>query len=123
MKAKVKSVRIAPRKMAYIADEVRGKTINKAITYLKLSPRRRAADTLYQLIKSAVANADQKGTVDVDKLYIKTLMVGEGPKYKRFKPRAKGSASPIWKRTSHVTVFLEEQASKKNIQNKEGPKA
>ncbi|MBN21681.1 MAG: 50S ribosomal protein L22 [Bdellovibrionaceae bacterium] len=107
--AKLSSVRITPRKLSLVADEVRGKNINEALNFLKMSPRKRTAGTLACLIKSAVANADQKGAKDVDKLYVKTLLVSQGPTLKRFRPRANGSASRILKRTSHVTVTLAER--------------
>ncbi|OFZ56767.1 MAG: 50S ribosomal protein L22 [Bdellovibrionales bacterium RIFOXYC1_FULL_54_43] len=107
--AKLSSIRITPRKMGLLADEVRGKAINDALTYLKFSPRKRTADILYRLLKSAAANADQKGTVDVDTLFVKTILVGGGTILKRFRPRAKGSAFRINKRTSHVSVTLAER--------------
>lgn len=107
--AKVSSVRITPRKLGLLADEVRGKAINEALTYLKFSPRKRTADVLYRLLKSAAANADQKGTVDVDTLFVKTILVGQGTTLKRFRPRAKGSAFRINKKTSHVSVTLAEK--------------
>jgi large subunit ribosomal protein L22 len=106
MEAKVSFIRITPRKMGLLADEVRGKNINEALAYLQFSPRKRTAQVLYKLLKSAVANADQKGGVDVDRLVVKTILVGQGTTLKRFRPRAKGSASPINKKTSHVTVQL-----------------
>src|SRR5689334_5882496 len=107
--AKVRFVRITPRKMGLLADEVRGKSVNDALVYLKLSPRKRTAGILYGLIKSAVANADQKGTTDVDTLFVKTIFVGQGTTLKRFRPRAKGSAFRINKKTSHVSVTLAER--------------
>lgn len=107
--AKVSFVRITPRKMGLIADEIRGKGINDALTYLRFSPRKRTAGVLYTLLKSAVANADQKGTMDVDTLFVKTILVGQGPTLKRFRPRAKGSAFRINKKTSHVSVTLGER--------------
>jgi len=107
--AKVSFVRITPRKMGLIADEIRGKGINEALTYLSFSPRKRTAGVLYTLLKSAVANADQKGTMDVDTLYVKTILVGQGSILKRFRPRAKGSAFRINKKTSHVSVTLGER--------------
>ena len=107
--AKVSFVRITPRKMGLIVDEVRGKGINEAFTYLKFSPRKRTAGVILKLIKSAVANADQKGTVDVDTLFVKTILVGKGTILKRFRPRAKGSAFRINKHTSHVFVTLAER--------------
>lgn len=107
--AKVSFVRITPRKMGLLADEVRGKGINDALTYLRFSPRKRTAHVLYTLLKSAAANADQKGTVDVDTLFVKTILVGQGTTLKRFRPRAKGSAFRINKKTSHVSVTLAER--------------
>ena len=107
--AKLSFIRITPRKMGLVADEVRGKGINEALTLLRFSPRRRTAGLLHTLLKSAVANADQKGTVDVDTLYVKTILVGKATTLKRFRPRAKGSAFPIQKRTSHVFVTLAER--------------
>ncbi|MFL5815932.1 MAG: 50S ribosomal protein L22 [Bdellovibrionia bacterium] len=106
MEAKVSFIRITPRKMGLLADEVRGKNINEALAYLQFSPRKRTAQVLYKLLKSAVANADQKGGVDVDRLMVKTILVGQGTTLKRFRPRAKGSAFKINKKTSHVTVQL-----------------
>lgn len=107
--AKVSSVRITPRKMGLIADEVRGKALNEALVYLQYSPRKRTAGVISTLLKSAAANASQKGTVDVDQLYVKTILVGQGMTLKRFRPRAKGSAYRINKKTSHVTVTLAER--------------
>ena len=107
--AKLSFIRITPRKMGVIADEVRGKSIQEALNYLEFSPRKRTASIVKNLLKSAVANASQKGTMDVDKLYVKTLLVGKAATLKRFRPRAKGSAFPILKRTSHVHVTLAEK--------------
>jgi large subunit ribosomal protein L22 len=109
MKAKVTSIRITPRKVGAIADLIRGKDINPALNTLRFSPAKRTAGVLSTLLKSAVANASQKQTIDVDKLYVKTLLVGAGPMLKRFRPRAKGSASPIMKRRSQISVLLEER--------------
>jgi large subunit ribosomal protein L22 len=107
--AKLSFVRITPRKMGLLADEVRGKGINEALNYLRFSPRKRTAGLLHTLLKSAVANADRKGTVDVDTLYVKTILVGQGVTMKRFRPRAKGAAFRINKKTSHVSVMLAER--------------
>ncbi len=107
--AKLSFIRITPRKVGLIADEVRGKGINEALTYLRFSPRKRTAHVLYTLLKSAVANADGKGTVDVDTLFVKRILVGQGTTLKRFRPRAKGSAFRINKKTSHVSVTLAER--------------
>ena len=107
--AKLGSIRVTPRKIGIVADEIRGKGINEALNYLRFSPRKRVAQALSTLLKSAVANADQKGTIDVDKLVVKTVLVGQGPTLKRFRPRAKGSAFRILKRTSKIAVTLAEK--------------
>ena len=107
--AKLGTIRVTPRKMGMIADEIRGKGINDALTYLRFSPRKRVARAFEVLLRSAIANADQKGTVDVDQLVLKRVLVGQGPILKRFRPRAKGSAFRILKRTSKITVTLAEK--------------
>ncbi len=108
-KASLPMIRIAPRKVGLVADSIRGMDINSALNALKLSPRKKTAGVLYKIIKSAVANADQKGTVDLDTLYIKRLLIGQGATMKRFRPRAKGAASQILKRTSNINVTLAEK--------------
>ena len=109
MQAKLSFIRITPRKVGLLADEIRGKGINEAMTYLRFSPRKRTASLLSNLLKSAAANANQKGTVDVDTLFVKQILVGQGPTLKRFRPRAKGSAFKINKKTSHISVTLAER--------------
>ena len=108
MKAKIKMVRITPRKMRFVADQVRGKNVQKALDFLKFSSRE-AAKPLAKLIKSAVANADQKGGVDLDNLYIKELLVDGGPTMKSWMPRARGMATQILKRSSKVSLTLQER--------------
>lgn len=107
--AKVSYIRITPRKMGLLADEVRGKGINEALNTLRFSPRKRTAEVLYKLLKSAAANATQKGTVDVDNLVVKTILVGQGMTLKRFRARAKGSAFRINKKSTNVSVTLAER--------------
>src|SRR5271156_4866972 len=107
--AKLSFIRVTPRKMGLLADEIRGKGINEALNYLRFSPRKRTATLLFKLVKSAAANITQKGTVDVDTLIVKQILIGQGPTLKRFRPRAKGSAFKINKKTSHVTVTLAER--------------
>lgn len=112
--AKVSFIRITPRKVGLLANEIRGKGINDALSFLKFSPSKRTAFVLTTLLKSAVSNASQKQTVDVDTLVIKALLIGQGPTLKRFRPRAKGSAFKINKKTSHITVELAEGTAKKS---------
>jgi large subunit ribosomal protein L22 len=105
--AKIRHVRMTPRKMRAIANHVRGMQAGKAVEFLTFC-RRRAARPILKLIRSAIANADQKGDVDVDNLKIEKIEVDGGPTLKRWMPRARGMATPVLKRTSHVRVVLEE---------------
>lgn len=107
--AKLSFLRIAPRKVGLLADEIRGKNVNEAIGYLRFSPRKRTALILAKVLKSAVANADQKGVSDIDQLFVKSVIVGQGPTLKRFRARAKGSAFRINKKTSHVFMTVGER--------------
>ena len=116
--ASLKNVRITPRKLGLVADEVRGKTVAAAMNYLALSSRRRVAGHIAGAIKSAVANAEQKGTMDIDKLVIVRILVGKGPTLKRFKARAKGSASRILKYSSNLKVFVAEDTTVKKGRKK-----
>ena len=102
-------VRISPRKLGLLADELRGKDINQAMSYLSVSPRKKSANVFIKLIKNAAQNATNKGTVDIDTLFIKTLLIGKGPTFKRLRPRAKGAASQIHKKTSNITLMLKEK--------------
>ncbi len=108
-KAIVRYVRITPRKVRLVSDLVRGKSVNEALTILKFSSRKRTASTLSTLLESAVANAEQKGRIDVDNLVVKTLLVDQGPTLKRYASRAKGQGMKILKKTCHITVVLEEK--------------
>lgn len=106
--AKLKFMRVPPRKARWVADTIRGKNVNFAKNQLALTEKKAARD-LSQLLTSAIANATQSGKVDPDMLFIKEIMVNEGPTIKRFKPRAQGRATRINKRTSHVTIVLGEK--------------
>jgi large subunit ribosomal protein L22 len=104
--AELNFLRIAPRKVRLVADEVRGQKVGDALAMLKYTPQAAAAP-LAKLLRSAVANAEQKGgRVDVDALFVKTLTVDQGPKMRRFMPRAMGRAYRVEKKTSHVYVEL-----------------
>ncbi len=103
--AKLKSARLSPRKTRLIVDMVRGLNIQNALNILNFSPKP-SAKIVATLLKSAVANAEQKGVSDIDSLYVKTIFVDGGAALKRFVPRAQGRASKIRKPTSHITVVL-----------------
>jgi large subunit ribosomal protein L22 len=106
--AAAKYVRISPRKIRLIMDQVRGKKVEEALNMLSFAPQK-GARILKKLINSAVANAEQNSGVDVDSLFIKRLYADEGPTLKRFRPRAQGRATRIRKRSSHLTVVLDEE--------------
>jgi len=102
-----KYIRVSPQKARLVADVVRGMAVDQAITTLKFMPKKAAA-ILRQVIESAVANATQNDQVDVDNLFVKKIFIDGGPSLKRIRPRAMGRATGIIKRTSHVTVVLDE---------------
>ena len=106
-KAVAKYIRISPQKARLVADVVRGKDVETAITTLRFMPKK-AAKIIRKIVESAVANADQNETIDVDTLYVKDIFVDGGPMLKRFRPRAQGRATRILKRTSHITVVVAE---------------
>ena len=106
-RAVAKYVRVSPRKVRLVMDEIRGKKVGDALNWLAFSPQK-GAFLLKKLIHSAVANAENRADVDVDALYIKRVFADEGPTLKRFRPRAMGRATKIRKRTSHLTVVLDE---------------
>ncbi|MEX1349631.1 MAG: 50S ribosomal protein L22 [Desulfobacterales bacterium] len=106
-KAVGKYIRISPQKARLVADTVRGMNADQAITTLKFMPKK-GAKILRKVIESAVANATQDDQVDVDNLFIKKVTVDGGPSLKRIRPRAMGRATKIIKRTSHITVVLDE---------------
>lgn len=103
--ARLSSVRLSPRKTRLIVDLVRGKKIQDALTILRFSPQP-SAQLIAKLLRSAVANAEQKGVADVDRLFVKTIFVDGGTVLKRFMPRAQGRATRIRKPTSHISVVL-----------------
>lgn len=107
-KAKLSYARLSPQKTRLVVDLVRGKNVQEALNLLKFSPQKAAA-IVSKLVSSAVANAEQKGVSNVDRLYVKTITVDMGPALKRFIPRAQGRATKIRKPTSHITVVLDEK--------------
>ena len=106
-KAVAKYIRISPQKARLVADVVRGMDVETAITTLRFMPKK-AARIIRKVVESAVANADQNDAIDVDTLFVKEIQINGGPMLKRFRPRAQGRATRILKRTSHITVVVEE---------------
>lgn len=107
VKAIGRHIRMSPQKARLVADMIRGKDVREAISILAFS-KKRSAHSIDKILKSAIANAKAKKTIDVDTLYVKTIFIDGGPILKRFMPRAMGRASLIKKRTSHITVVLDE---------------
>lgn len=111
MKSFLKNYRQSPRKVRLVADAVRGKNVAIALRDLAFITKR-ATDPLAKLIKSAVSNAKNNSNISEENLFIKEIQVNKGIVMKRIMPRARGSAARINKRTSHVSVILEEKAPK-----------
>jgi large subunit ribosomal protein L22 len=117
--AKLKYLRITPRKVRVVADLIRGKKVGAALNMLAYVEKR-AAEPLAKLLRSAVANADQasKGQLDVDALHVKELLVDQGPSLRRFMPRAMGRAFKVLKKTSHIVITVTDEAQKKKVHKK-----
>ncbi|MDP6532108.1 MAG: 50S ribosomal protein L22 [Arenicellales bacterium] len=109
-KAVAKYVRVSPQKCRLIADQVRRLPVGQALELLQFSPRK-AAGLIRKVLESAVANAEHNEGADIDELRVSRVMVDEGPVLKRWRPRAKGRATPIIKRTSHITVSVSDAGS------------
>lgn len=105
--ATLRYARITPRKMRLVGDLCKGLPVEKAHYQLNFC-QKRGGKLLTVLLNSAIANAKEKGGVDVDNLYVKRVLVNDGPILKRFMPRAMGRATSIKKKMSHVTVVLDE---------------
>jgi large subunit ribosomal protein L22 len=102
-----KYLRVSPRKVRLSADLVRGKRVEEALNILSSTPKV-GAKVVSKVVRSALANAEQNKSIDVDTLFIKTIFVNQGPTLKRFRPKPMGRAGRIRKRTCHVTVVLSE---------------
>ena len=101
-------IRVSPRKARLVADLVRGKRVGEALGLLEHVPKK-TARVLTKTLKSAVANAENTQRVDVDRLYVKAITVDGGVTLKRFVPRAQGRATRVRKRSSHLTVVVDER--------------
>lgn len=107
-KAEAKYIRIAPRKVDIVLKLIRNKPVGYAMAVLENTPKI-ACEDLKKLLKSAIANAENNLNMDVSRLYVAECYVGQGPTLKRIRPRAQGRAFRINKRTSHVTMVLQER--------------
>ena len=109
VKAQARHVRQSPFKVRRVLDLIRGLPVEEARTTLQFT-NRRAAEVVAKVLDSAVANAEHNNALDVDLLYVVEAYAGEGPTLKRFRPRARGRAGRIDKRTSHIVVGVAEHA-------------
>ncbi|MDA8160030.1 MAG: 50S ribosomal protein L22 [Desulfobacteraceae bacterium] len=107
-RAVLRYCRISPQKARLVADLVRGAQVGAAIDRLRFMPQKGAA-IIRKVLESALANAKQNASIDVDTLYVKTIFVDGGPMLKRIMPRAMGRANRILKRSSHITIVVDEQ--------------
>jgi large subunit ribosomal protein L22 len=108
--AKLRHARVSAQKARLVADLVRGQDVSEAIEMLTFT-RKKSAPIIRKLVESAVANAETKAQrdgsdLDIDDLFIESIMVDAGPSLRRFRPRAQGRATKILKKTSHITVVL-----------------
>jgi large subunit ribosomal protein L22 len=109
-KARTRFVRISPQKLRLVCDLVAGKRVDQALSILDFTPKK-AARILSKTLMAAVANARDQQNIDEDRLYVKRVTADTGPTWKRSLPRAHMHATPILKRTSHVTVIVDEVGS------------
>lgn len=107
-RATARYLRVSPHKARLVADMVRGKMVADALTILRFTPKK-SCRLITKALRSAVANAENAGNMDVNQLYIHTICVDEGPRLKRWRPRAMGRATRILKGTSHISLVLKEK--------------
>ena len=103
--AKAKRLRLSPQKARLVADQIRGKRVDDAINILSFAPQK-AAGLVRKVLESAIANAENNEGADVDELEVSAIFVDAGVTMKRIRPRAKGRADRILKRTCHITVSV-----------------
>ena len=112
VKAINKNVRSSPRKLALVLNFIKGKKAELALRDLEFT-RKRIAKDVSKTIKSAISNAENNHQIDIDNLFVKEAYVGKSIVMKRFRPRAKGRASPIKKPFSRITILLQERKKEK----------
>ena len=105
MSAKLKGAQISAQKARLVADQVRGRHVDEALDLLEFSPKK-ASRLIKKLLDSAIANAENNEGADVDELVISSVFVDEGRTMKRLRPRAKGRADRIFKRSCHITLMV-----------------
>lgn len=106
--ATAKYIRISSRKVKIVIDLIRGKSVEEAEAILMYTPKAASEPTL-KLLRSAIANAENNLDMDRETLYVAEVFANQGPTLRRYRPRSRGSASRIRKRTSHITIILDEK--------------
>lgn len=106
--ATAKYVRISSRKVKIVIDLIRGKSVQEAEAILMYTPKA-ASEPVLKLLRSAIANAENNLGMSADGLYVAEVFANQGPTYRRYMPRARGRATRIRKRTSHITIILDEK--------------
>ena len=104
-RAYLKGTRLSPQKAGLVADVIRGKNVDEALSFLEFS-KKKASVVIRKLLESAIANAENNNNADIDKLLIKSIIVNQGMRLKRIKPRARGRADRITKPTCHIEIIL-----------------
>ena len=104
-RAYLKGTRLSPQKAGLVADVIRGKNVDEAMSFLEFS-KKKASMVIRKLLESAIANAENNNNADIDKLLIKSIIVNQGMTLKRIKPRARGRADRITKPTCHIEIIL-----------------
>ena len=108
-RAYLKGTRLSPQKAALVANQIRGKRVDQAMDFL-IYDKQKGSSVIKKLLESAIANAENKNNSDIDKLSIKSIIVNQGMRLKRMKPRARGRADRIIKPTCHIEIILTEEA-------------
>lgn len=108
IKARLKFARTGVLKARETARLISGKNVNTALNILSVNSRK-SAGLIEKLLKSAVSIAEQKKVIDIDQLYVKSICINQGPHLRRFRPRARGSASPYTRKQSHIELVLGEE--------------
>ncbi|MFW6075091.1 MAG: 50S ribosomal protein L22 [Chloroflexota bacterium] len=108
VKSQNRRIRISPRKMRLVCDLVRGRDVEEALAVLRFTPNKSAAE-IARTIRAAQADAENVHDLDPDALYVKTIYADQGPTYRRWRARARGRVNRRLKRTSHLTVILDER--------------
>ena len=107
-RAYLKGTRLSPQKAALVADQIRGKSVDEAMDFLSFNKQKGSA-VIKKLLESAIANAEINSNADIDKLAISSIIVNQGMRLKRMKPRARGRADRIIKPTCHIEIILSEE--------------